>query len=125
MPDIDIDFAPEHRDLVIQYLIDKYGAESVGYVATFNTLGAKQAIRDVGRVLDMPLSEVDRLAKQIPSIPGITINEALDEAKRGQELLCQGQSFTHSQRRRSSQGNHISAPFQPIAGGGIRLRAAH
>ena len=78
-PDIDIDFAPEHRDLVIKYLVDCYGEESVGYVAAFNSLGAKQAIRDVGRVLDIPLSDVDRVVKLIPSTPGITLDEALEE----------------------------------------------
>ena len=78
-PDIDIDFAPEHRDLVIKYLVDCYGEESVGYVAAFNSLGAKQAIRDVGRVLDIPLSDIDRVVKLIPSTPGITLDEALEE----------------------------------------------
>ena len=78
-PDIDIDFAPEHRDLVIKYLVDCYGEESVGYVAAFNSLGAKQAIRDVGRVLDIPLSDVDRVVKLIPSTPGITLDDALEE----------------------------------------------
>ena len=80
LPDIDIDFAPEHRDLVIKYLVDQYGEESVGYVAAFNSLGAKQAIRDVGRALDMPLSDVDRVVKLIPNTPGITLNEALEDS---------------------------------------------
>ena len=80
LPDIDIDFAPEHRDLVIKYLVDQYGEESVGYVAAFNSLGAKQAIRDVGRALDMPLSDVDRVVKLIPTTPGITLDEALEES---------------------------------------------
>ena len=110
MPDIDIDFAPEHRDLVIQYLIDKYGAESVGYVATFNTLGARQAIRDVGRVLDMPLGEVDRLAKQIPSIPGITIDEALDEAPQFKEVAAEPQNADLMHYATSLEGikRHVS-----------------
>jgi DNA polymerase-3 subunit alpha len=78
-PDIDIDFADEVRQPVIDYLVEKYGAESVGNIAAFHSLGARGAIRDVGRALDMPLENVDRLTKLIPNTPGITIDDALEE----------------------------------------------
>ncbi len=78
-PDIDIDFADRAREHVINYLVNKYGVDSVGKVATFATLGAKAAITDVGRALEMPLENVKDLTQRIPSIPGITIDEALEQ----------------------------------------------
>ena len=78
-PDIDIDFADRAREHVIDYLVQKYGADSVGKVATFATLGAKAAITDVGRALEVPLENVRELTQRIPSIPGITIDEALEQ----------------------------------------------
>ncbi len=77
MPDMDIDFADDRRDEVIQYVAAKYGSDNVAQIITFGTLGAKAALRDVGRVLGMPYSEVDRLAKLVPAFP---LNIALDKA---------------------------------------------
>ncbi len=85
-PDIDIDFADRAREHVIDYLVKKYGEASVGKVATFATLGAKAAIKDVGRALEMPLDNVIRLTELIPSIPGITIEDALEEVPDFQKL---------------------------------------
>lgn len=79
MPDIDIDFAPEHRDVVIDYLRKKYGKDSVAHIAAFSTMGAKAAIRDVGRVLGLPLDEVDAMAKAIPT--GSSISEAIEKSQ--------------------------------------------
>lgn len=84
-PDIDIDFADGVRQLVIDYLVEKYGAESVGSIAAFHSLGARFAIKDVGRALDIPLESVDRLTKLIPNTPGITIAEALEDAPQFKE----------------------------------------
>ena len=84
-PDIDIDFADRAREYVIDYLVQKYGEDSVGKVATFATLGAKAAIKDVGRALEMPLEDVVRLTDLIPSIPGITLDEALEQVPEFQE----------------------------------------
>ena len=84
-PDIDIDFADRAREHVIDYLVQKYGEDSVGKVATFATLGAKAAIKDVGRALEMPLEDVVRLTDLIPSIPGITLDEALEQVPEFQE----------------------------------------
>lgn len=79
MPDIDIDFADSKRHLVLEYIASKYGRENVAQIITYGTLGAKAALRDVGRVLDVPLSEVDRIAKLVPSLPvGTTIAQALE-----------------------------------------------
>lgn len=77
MPDIDIDFDPEGREDVIKYVTEKYGADKVCQIITFGTMGAKAAIRDVGRVLDIPLSKVDRVAKAVPNELGITLERAL------------------------------------------------
>ena len=63
MPDIDIDFDDEGRGRVIDYVINKYGANQVAQIITYGTMGAKSAIRDTARVLDLPLPEADRLAK--------------------------------------------------------------
>src|SRR5689334_7846548 len=70
MPDFDIDFSQNGRDRVIDYVKHKYGADSVAQIATFGTLAAKAAVRDVGRVLDLPYSFVDGIAKLIPFQPG-------------------------------------------------------
>lgn len=76
MPDFDIDFGDTRRDGVIEYTIKKYGKDSVSQIITFGTLAARAAIRDVGRVLKIPYSDVDRIAKLIPF--GSTIEEAID-----------------------------------------------
>jgi DNA polymerase-3 subunit alpha len=66
MPDIDMDFADDRRDEIINYATDKYGADKVAHIITFGTMAARNAIRDVGRVLDIPLAEVDKIAKSVP-----------------------------------------------------------
>src|SRR5207248_7029615 len=87
MPDIDMDFADDRRDEVIQYVIDRYGRERVAQIITFGRLLARAAIRDVGRALDYPLNEVDRVAKLIPPIPiGLKLNDALDQSPELQAL---------------------------------------
>ena len=80
MPDIDIDFAPEGRQKVIKYVVEKYGADNVAQIVTYGTLKAKQAIRDVGRVLGMPYGDVDRISKLVPRDLNITIDRALETA---------------------------------------------
>src|SRR6202522_2824925 len=80
MPDIDIDFCMNHRGEVIDYVTRKYGRDQVAQIITFNTMAAKAAIKDVGRALDMPYGEVDRIAKMIPLTIGITIDQALKDS---------------------------------------------
>ncbi|WP_213818775.1 DNA polymerase III subunit alpha [Garciella nitratireducens] len=78
MPDIDIDFCYERRGEVIEYVIEKYGEDRVAQIITFGTMAARQAIRDVGRALNMPYGKVDMIAKQIPMELGMTIEKALE-----------------------------------------------
>lgn len=78
MPDVDIDFCYEKRELVIDYVKKKYGEDHVAQIITFGTLGARAAIRDVGRVLDISYQEVDKIAKEIPFALGMTIDKALE-----------------------------------------------
>ncbi|HEY5330417.1 MAG TPA: DNA polymerase III subunit alpha, partial [Acidobacteriaceae bacterium] len=80
MPDIDIDFCMNRRGEVIEYVRRKYGNDQVAQIITFNTMAAKAAIKDVGRALDMPYGEVDRIAKLIPLTIGITIEQALKDS---------------------------------------------
>jgi len=79
MPDIDLDFEDDRRDEVIAYVSQKYGKDHVAQIITFGTLGAKAALRDVGRALGMPYSDVDRVARLVPFRPGMTLHRALDE----------------------------------------------
>jgi DNA polymerase-3 subunit alpha len=78
-PDIDIDFCQDRREMVIQYVKQKYGEESVAQIATFGTMAAKAALKDVGRVMDIPLERVNVLTKLIPPRLGATIDDALNE----------------------------------------------
>jgi DNA polymerase-3 subunit alpha len=77
LPDIDIDFCMRRRGEVIEYVTEKYGRDNVAQIITFGTMAAKAAIKDVGRALDMPYGEVDRLAKQIPLTLNIKLKDAL------------------------------------------------
>ena len=82
MPDIDIDFCPEGRDDVIKYVTEKYGQDKVSQIITFGKMQAKAVIRDVGRALDIPYSEADRIAKLIPNELNITLAKALKDEPR-------------------------------------------
>ena len=79
MPDIDMDFQDDRRDEVINYVSQKYGQDHVAQIITFGTLGARAAIRDVGRALGMPYGDVDRVARLVPGLPGMTLARAMDE----------------------------------------------
>ena len=79
MPDIDLDFEDERRDEVISYVSQKYGPDHVAQIITFGTLGARAALRDVGRALAMSYSDVDRVARLVPFAPGMILSRALEE----------------------------------------------
>ena len=79
MPDIDLDFPDERRDEMIKYSVEKYGRDMVAQIITFGTMGARAAIRDAGRALDIPLNEVDTVAKMIPFGPKVKIQDGLDK----------------------------------------------
>ena len=79
MPDIDIDFDEDGREKVLKWVVEKYGKKRVAHIITFGTMAAKMAIRDVARVLKLPLSEADKLSKLVPERPGITLAKAYEE----------------------------------------------
>src|ERR1700723_3459550 len=85
MPDIDIDFCMNRRGEVIEYVTHKYGRENVAQIITFGTMAAKAAIKDVGRAMDMPYSDVDRIAKMVPTTLNIKLEDALTESAALQE----------------------------------------
>ncbi|MDH4187953.1 MAG: DNA polymerase III subunit alpha, partial [Nitrospira sp.] len=87
LPDIDMDFCMDRRGEVINYVVDKYGKDHVAQIITFGTLGAKAAIRDVGRVLEIPYAEVDRVAKLVPNQLNITLEQALDQEPKLRDLV--------------------------------------
>ncbi len=84
MPDFDIDFCQDRRDEVIRYVQSRYGADRVAQIITFGTLQARAALRDVGRVLEMPFGQVDRICKMVPANPAnpVTLQKALDTEPR-------------------------------------------
>ena len=78
MPDIDSDFCYERRQEVIDYVVDKYGVDNVSQIITFGTMAPRACIRDVGRAMNYPYAEVDKISKMIPTMLGITIDKALE-----------------------------------------------
>lgn len=88
MPDVDLDFQDDRRSEMLEYCANRYGSDHVAQIITFGTLGARAAIRDVGRVKDIPLSEVDRVTKMIPAIQGktTTLQEILKEVPEFKEV---------------------------------------
>ena len=87
LPDIDMDFCMDRRGEVINYVVDKYGTDHVAQIITFGTLGAKAAIRDVGRVLELSYADADKVAKLVPNQLNITLQQALETEPRLRELV--------------------------------------
>jgi DNA polymerase-3 subunit alpha len=85
-PDIDIDFCMRRRGEVINYVTEKYGRKNVSQIITFGTMGAKAVIRDAGRALDLPFVEVDKIAKLVPNVLNITLEEALKQSPELRQL---------------------------------------
>ena len=90
MPDIDIDFDEDGRDMVLRWVVEKYGQDVVAHIITFGTMAAKMAIRDVARIQKLPLPEADRLAKLVPERPGTSLKKAFEEV----EELRKGKEFS-------------------------------
>jgi len=88
MPDIDVDFCQDRRGEVIQYMIEKYGRDRVCQIITFGTMGAKAAVRDVGRALNMTYGDVDRIAKLIPDDLKMTLSKALQQEPQLKEMCA-------------------------------------
>jgi DNA polymerase-3 subunit alpha len=97
MPDIDVDLCERRRGEVIDYVRQKYGRENVGQIITFNSMKARAVIRDVGRVLEVPLAEVNRLCSMIPASPGRPVT--LAEARRGVKELSDALQGSETYRR--------------------------
>jgi DNA polymerase-3 subunit alpha len=87
LPDIDIDFCKERRDEIIEYVSTKYGKDNVAQIITFGKMQAKGVIRDVGRVMNMPYKEVDRIAKLVPNVLNISLTEALKQEPQLREMV--------------------------------------
>lgn len=99
MPDIDVDFDDEGRDRVLKYVTEKYGENQVAQIVTFGTMAAKSAIRDVARVLKLPLPEADRLAKMVPEKPGTTLADAFKDVPELREARDTGDTLVRDTLR--------------------------
>ena len=93
MPDIDVDFCIYGRERVIEYVRQKYGSENVAQIITFGTMQAKGALRDVGRALNIPYGEVDKIAKLVPNVLGITLKQAIEQEPQLQTLIEKDQKI--------------------------------
>ncbi|MFC1500607.1 DNA polymerase III subunit alpha [Candidatus Zixiibacteriota bacterium] len=93
MPDIDIDFCYERRSEIIRYVVEKYGEESVAQIITFGTMAARAAVRDVGRVMGLPYSDVDRLAKMVPEEIGIKLQDAISRESALQDAIASDDQY--------------------------------
>jgi DNA polymerase-3 subunit alpha len=110
MPDIDIDFDDDGRQKVIDYVTKKYGKEQVAHIITFGTMAARSSVRDVARVLDLPLVDADRLAKMIPETIGISLQDAIRDVRdlreiRKQEDQLEGQTLAMAETLEGSVRN--------------------
>jgi DNA polymerase-3 subunit alpha len=122
MPDIDIDFDDEGREKVINYVINKYGASQVAQIITYGTMGGKSAIRDTSRVLNLPLSDADRLAKSFPGSPAASLKgllkadgidkKYLEEIKERREWVEQSHSFRKISEENSLQSDVLKKAYE-------------
>ena len=93
MPDIDLDFADNRRDEVIDYVAQKYGRDRVAQICTFGTLAARAAIKDVGRTMGIPFAKMNEFAKLIPERPGTTLDEALEKSSELRDAIEKDDQF--------------------------------
>jgi DNA polymerase-3 subunit alpha len=122
MPDIDIDFDDEGRDKVIAYVMDKYGKDQVAQIITYGTMGGKSAIRDAARVLNLPLSDADRLAKSFPESleaelksllrPGGIDPKYLEKVKDRREVVDQSHNFRKLSEGDSAEANVLKQAYE-------------
>lgn len=124
MPDIDSDFCYERRQEIIDYVVEKYGVNNVSQIITFGTMAARACIRDVGRAMNYPYSEVDKIAKMIPTVLGITIDKALDmnpelkvaydDDERVKELIDVARDLEGLPRHSSTHAAGVVIASQPL-----------
>ena len=118
MPDFDIDFCQDRRDEVIRYVQQKYGADRVAQIITHGKLQARAVLRDVGRVLQMPYGQVDKLCKLVPNNPAnpVTLPQAIEGEPKLQEARDRSPwSRACWRSRRSSKGSTATPPHMPPA----------
>ncbi len=111
MPDLDIDICQDGRQELLRYVREKYGQENVAQIITFGTMAARAVVRDVGRVLDLPLPEVDAIAKRIPAVLKMTLDKALDqepELKRQYDENARVREMIDIARRLEGLARHAS-----------------
>ncbi len=124
MPDIDIDFCINGRDDVINYVAEKYGRENVSQIITFGTMKARGVIRDVGRVLNIPYGDVDKIAKMVPEGPGVKLDRAIEEEPElkklenedtnGKKLLKIARSLEGLARHASTHASGVVISDKPL-----------
>ena len=125
MPDIDIDFCMRRRGELIEYVTQKYGRENVAQIITFGTMAAKAAVKDVGRAMDIPYGEVDRLAKLIPTTLGIELEDALVAGAATQIGDQQRRAAERFDGRGAAAGRTVAARFDACGRCGHLAAAAH
>jgi DNA polymerase-3 subunit alpha len=103
MPDVDIDFDDEGRQDAINYVIDKYGKNQVAQIITYGTMAAKMAIKDVARVLELPIPDSNKLAKYVPDKPGTKLKDAFAEVQELQEVLARPEGDLENQVLRQAK----------------------
>ena len=104
---MDLDFQDNKREMVLQYVVEKYGIEHVAQIITFGTYGARGSIRDTGRIMGMNYSEIDPIAKAIPFGPNMTIETAL-ESKEMQSFIPNYQKLLNTSRSIEGLTRHVS-----------------
>ena len=125
MPDIDIDFCEARRGEVIEYVTRKYGRDNVAQIITFGTMKAKAVVRDVGRVMDMPYAEVDKIAKMIPFDLKMTLDKALAESPALADAYAEGPEGQGAARRLAPPRGHDAPRLDPRGRRRDLARAAH
>ncbi|MBK7241736.1 MAG: DNA polymerase III subunit alpha [Flavobacteriales bacterium] len=115
MPDIDTDFDDEGRQKVIDYVVNKYGKNQVAQIITYGSMAAKSSIRDVARVMDLPLGEADRLAKLVPERPGIELGRLLRAPMEGAGSLKQRENLNSDELANVKQLREILESGEPTA----------
>ena len=113
LPDIDIDFCERRRGEVIEYVTRKYGRENVAQIITFGTMKAKAVVRDVGRVLEMPFADVDKVAKLIPPALDMTLDKALEESPALAEMEQNDPKVKELLERRPAPRGHDAPRLGP------------
>src|SRR5690606_2198530 len=109
MPDIDTDFDDRGREKVIDYVVRKYGQNQVAHIVTYGTMAAKMSIKDVARVLDLPLSEANQLAKMVPDRPGIQLKRLLHAPMKGEGSLEEKEGLREEEQQQVEQLRRLYA----------------